>query len=116
MSDTYMTRAQVERAEDWRAAVDAMPFLSFPPGLEVAVIPPFGGAMARFMVRRGAATVSVYADFHDALGCYGEPYWEIHPDPTLEDCDRFDLANIAALMTAIVASLDAQDAAATGAA
>lgn len=102
-------RAQIERAENWRDAVDRMPYLSFPADWRVAVIPPFAGALARFLVMRSQSQVSVYADFHDALGCYGEPYWEIHPDIT-GDCERYPIADGEGLLAGIAASFDKQDA------
>jgi len=62
----------------WEISQSA-PFLRFRPGWEVAVIWPFAGAAARFVVKKGDARISVYADFDDSLGCYGSPYWEIYP-------------------------------------
>lgn len=107
--ETYMMRGRLERDEKWRDCIDAMPYLRFPESWEVAVIPPFAGAMARFWVRRGKAHVSVYADFHNVLGCVGEPYWEIHPSADLEDCDRFLLNETDDLIAGIEASLAAQE-------
>lgn len=107
-SDSF-ARFELERAEGWRECVAAMPALSFPSDWGVAIIPPFAGAMARFLVSQGKARVSVYADFYDALGCFGSPYWEIHPSAD-GDTDRFPIDSAADLIAAISASLTAQQA------
>lgn len=110
MTKLYMKRHEVEREENWKERVEEMPYLRFHESWEVAVIPPWHGAMARFFVRRGEAHVSVYADFDSALGYVGEPYWEIFPSVDLEDCDRFLLNETEQLVYAIERSLRAQEA------
>lgn len=102
--DDYMARPLIEKKEGWREAIGEIPFLSFPKGWEIQVIPPFGGAMARFCVRKGEAEVSVYADFNDALGIVGQPYWETHPN-TDDDCDRFLINETDELIASISKSL-----------
>lgn len=68
-----------EYARNWRQRSGDVPFLKFPPSWEVAIVPPFCGADARFFVRKGKAKVSVYLDFDGRLGCMDTPYWEIYP-------------------------------------
>jgi hypothetical protein len=87
----YTVRYDVERLENWRGVIDEMPFLTFPKGWEIQVIPPFAGAVARFVVRKGEARVSVYADFYERLGCWAEPHWEIYPDAD-DNNARFSIA------------------------
>lgn len=88
MDDDYLekklARSQVERDEDWEEWCNKAPWLQFPPGLDVKIIPPVHGAMVRFMVRFADGTdadntVSVYWDCHNALGIMSKPYWEIYP-------------------------------------
>lgn len=104
-------RWAVERTEKWRDLVEKMPFIRFPADWEVAVIPPFSGAIARFRVRRGVATVSVYADFYERLGIWAEPHWEIYPSET-DDNERFAIATetdemIAAIERSLIAQASA---------
>lgn len=108
--DNYMARGKIEHAEDWDGCRVQMPFLRFPESWEVAVIPPFAGAMARFLVRRREANVSVYADFYNRLGYMGAPYWEAYPGADLEGVDRFMLNETDELLAGIEASLTAQEA------
>lgn len=76
-------RYKIEIDEGWRKACNMVPFIKLPPEWKIAVIPPFGGAMARFLVKLPSGTVkSVYLDFYNALGIHGDPptpYWEVHP-------------------------------------
>lgn len=73
-------RLNLEADEKWLEIGQQMPFIPFPAGWKVKVIPPFGGALARFRVElpdgRGK---SIYFDAYDRLGCYGAPYWEVYP-------------------------------------
>ena len=78
--EQIMDRSRVEAAEDWRGEIATMPFIKFPHDWEIQVIPPFGGAVIRFRVRLPSGVVkSIYLDSRDALGCVGEPYWEVYP-------------------------------------
>lgn len=83
-----MARYKTEHDEKWRDFVNSVPFISLPAGYEFAVIPPFGGAAARFLARKVGATqdrVSVYLDRDCSLGYMTDendkpiPYWEIYP-------------------------------------
>lgn len=56
-----------------------IPFLSFPSDWKLQIIPPFGGAVVRFVVKSKGASISIYLDCYDVLGIFGEPYWEIYP-------------------------------------
>ena len=98
----YVARFSVERVEQWRKIAGEMPYLHFPRSWEVAVIPPFAGAVARFWVRKGAAHVSVYADYYERLGCWSEPHWEIYPDADGDNA-RFSIATETPQMLAAIA-------------
>jgi hypothetical protein len=73
-------RHDIERSEGWREYAKRMPWIKFPADWQVAVIPPFAGALARFRVKLPSGTEkSIYFDAHEALGYFGAPYWEVHP-------------------------------------
>lgn len=78
-----------ERAFEYRKWCDKIPYIKFDPGWEVKVIPPFGGAVVRFLVNYKGNQVSVYLDCYEMLGCMGQPYWEMYPYE--EDVKRFYL-------------------------
>lgn len=75
----FIKRAEVERDEEWRKWVEEVPHLQFKEDWNVKIIPPFGGAIARFWIDKGDNHVSVYLDCYDKLGVVGEPYWEVYP-------------------------------------
>lgn len=102
-------RINLEFQESWREWVEKIPYIPFKPEWEVAVIPPFSGALVRFRVRLKAdknASVSVYLDVADNLGYMGKPYWEIYP--YFEDTCRFLLDEIDDLVLKIDESLQQQ--------
>ena len=68
------------------------------------IIPPFAGAIVRFMIDKGDKHVSVYLDCYDNLGCFGSPYWEIYPYE--EDVYRTSMENVDDLMLRIGQILD----------
>ena len=80
---------------------DKVKGLRFDPSWEVFVVPPFGGAMARFVVRKGEKTVSVYCDWFAELGRYKshDPYWEVCPYK--DDVRRFDIFDVDGMMEAV---------------
>ena len=77
--ENYRLRYHVEEQEKWRDFVEQMPYLSFPADWKVSIIPPFGGALARFRVKLPSGLEkSIYFDAYEKLGSYGEPYWEVY--------------------------------------
>lgn len=90
----FLKRYEVERDEEWRKWADKIPHLQFKEDWNVKVIPPFGGAMARFWINKGDNHVSVYLDCFDNLGAVGKPYWEVYSfegDPSrvlMDDTDE----------------------------
>ena len=98
-------RHELERHEGWREFCDSVPFIPMKSGWMVAVIPPFGGAASRFLVRSKASgrRVSVYLDRDNSLGCCDGPYWEVYPHKG--DTFRCDMADVEALVRAITQSL-----------
>lgn len=109
-----VNRYKVEEKEQWRKWGKEAPWLQFPPELEVKIVPPVGGVMARFRARfsGGKREVSVYWDCHDALGYMNKPYWEIYPvkiksmdGTTNYDCKRFLAGEEPDMMVSIIKSL-----------
>lgn len=74
-----LKRIEIERDEEWSEWIKKIPPLKFKDDWEVKIIPPFGGAIARFFIDKGDKHVSVYLDCYDKLGYVGQPYWEIYP-------------------------------------
>lgn len=100
---TDLNRYEIEHKEEWRAWVKKIPAIEFDKGWKVKVIPPYAGAVARFIVEANDKFVSVYLDCFDALGYYGSPYWEVFPYD--DDVGRCDINDIDELMSMIRHSL-----------
>lgn len=66
-------------AREWVSKIPYMKLMKLPADVEFKVIPPFGGAICRFMVKKGQRTISCYLDCYGSLGAESEPYWEIFP-------------------------------------
>lgn len=92
-------RFDVENNEQWREWVDKIPYLTFPPGVEVKIIPPFAGAMARFIVKKSDIEISVFLDCLDSIQSMGFPYWEMYTDNRYSH--RFPLHKVDDLMDKI---------------
>lgn len=94
-----LERCKIEETEGWREWVKKVPEITFRPEWAVKVIPPFSGAMVRFVVRLGENTASVYLDCHNALGYFDGPYWEVYPVD--EDVGRVAMDDVAGLLDLI---------------
>ena len=77
--EELVKRNEVEQLMEYRKWTKEIPQLQFNSEWRVKVIPPFGGAIVRFIVENNGKEISVYLDCYDELGCYGEPYWEMSP-------------------------------------
>lgn len=66
---------------EWREWSEVIPYLQLDPRLELKVVPPFSGALIRFLVRNKETkeVVSIYLDGYNLLGYYEKPYWEMYP-------------------------------------
>ena len=105
----------IEHTEKWREICSQIPFIRFDPEWEIAVIPPFAGAVVRFLIRDPLlpnSNVSVYLGWFDALGCVGKPYWEVYPVDG--DTERFLLVETDQLLASIRKSLVEQRESAQG--
>lgn len=103
--DSMLFRYEMEAHDKWLEWSFKIPFIQFPSDWKIRITPPFGGAVARFRVwipgMPDAENVSIYLDCFDRLGCYGKPYWEVHPYKG--DCGRCDMADIPELLRMIAA-------------
>ena len=110
MIDYYepVARHEMEKNEEWHKWCKEIPALSFQNDWNVTVIPPFGGAIVRFVVssKESGGRVSVYLDCFDRLGCCGAPYWEIYPYD--DDVARYEMADAQGLISGIASSLEQQ--------
>jgi len=71
------TTAKYDRVMETREWSASIPPITFPSDWQVHIVPPFAGAVVRFVVVKGDSYVSVYLDGYDMLGIENEPYWEI---------------------------------------
>lgn len=92
-------RYNLEVEEKWDHYISMIPFFKFPSYWEIQIIPPFHGALIRFMVRdsKSKKNVSVYLDVNKSLGIFedGGPYWEIYitnSDREFNDTRRLPLS------------------------
>jgi len=82
-----------------------IPHVAFRPEWDVRAIPPFAGAIIRYLVRHNDLTVSIYLDAYDFLGAMGAPYWEMLPNINGE-FERFLLNETTELVAAVAKSLE----------
>lgn len=77
-------RYRVEDHEYWKKWAEELPSLRFDSDWEVRIIPPFGGAISRFAIKKGERFISVYFDALARLGFMYDandkpiPYWEVY--------------------------------------
>lgn len=107
MDDKYhklVSRCKVEQSEDWQVWIKKIPFIKFPADREVKIIPPFGGALIRFLVKKNESeNISVYLDVYGRLGAVENPYWEVYPYH--DDVVRVDMENVEELLQRIQEAL-----------
>lgn len=99
-----MQRYAIESQEKWRDICKKIPPLNFKKEWDVKIIPPFGGALARFTIDYNGKHISVYLDWYGRLGCMDEPYWELYPYE--KDTKRYCLEETGELMKDIETVLE----------
>ena len=106
-----INRYQVEDEYEFDKWREEIPYISFPSNWEVKIIPPFCGAIVRFLVKKDDAFVSIYMDAYNELGIFGypvpEPYWELYPYE--DDVYRVALNNTGELLQRISESIEQQE-------
>lgn len=103
----WETMCNYDTTMETRKWKNEIPYIKFPSDWEVKIIPPFAGATVRFLIRKDNATVSVYLDCYDHLGCVGQPYWEVYPHD--KDTYRCFMNDTDMLLSAISRSIDEQN-------
>jgi len=108
-----MLKTKMAEEYEWMKWVEELPYLNFKDDWKIKVIPPFGGAIARFQIKHKDdkdAWVSVYLDCYGELGAMKHPYWEVYPYQyeDYEDVFRVDLGNEDELVKRIDESLQQQ--------
>lgn len=100
--EATVRRHTVEHEEKWREWIDRIPEIPMPQGWRVKVIPPYAGALARFVVINSSGQdKSVYLDVYERLGCWDGPYWEVYPvDNDVARCDMDDVSELIRLIEA----------------
>jgi hypothetical protein len=75
-----ISRYEIERAEDWHSWIDKIQPFELRQGYIIKVIPPFGGALTRFLIGHTSSdrTVSIYFDGFGNLGAMDYPYYEAY--------------------------------------
>jgi hypothetical protein len=96
---------EIEQVYEWDKWIRTIPAIRFHADWDVRIIPPFGGAVVRFVVANEEYDVSVFLDCYEVLGATEEPYWEIYPDEEGDAC-RFLMDDTAGLMNGIKRSLE----------
>jgi hypothetical protein len=98
---------EVEKLMEYAKWSGKIPPIKFKSDWNVIIIPPFARAIVRFLVEKNGNQVSIYLDCYDALGIFGEPYWELYPDIT-GDNFRCSMNNTEDLLNAISERLDSE--------
>lgn len=104
----FKRRREIERDESWDLIwqrLHQIPALNFKPEWRVRVVPPYMGAVARFIVETDYGSVSVYLDWHGHLCGWGSdqppaPYWEAYKDEEASNV-RFELDDTEGLLAFI---------------
>ncbi len=108
MNSEFMIPYQYDEVMESRKWTDEIPFIQFPSDWQIKIVPPFAGAVIRFLIKKSAAQVSIYLDCYGKLGCMNEPYWEVYPADN-GDTFRCYLNEIDLLLDAIQKSLTQQN-------
>lgn len=89
--DELLVVLKADEIQEYKKWAKKIPPLNFPEDWNVQIIPPFGGAVVRFVVTRDdtpGKSISVYLDCYSRLGAMDRPYWEIYPNHQ-DDTNRY---------------------------
>lgn len=107
MSKSWELISNVSKEYEWEKWKDEIPYLQFQNDWQVRAVPPFGGAIIRYNIKKDNSFVSIYLDCYDQLGYCGQPYWEIYP--YADDVYRCYMNDTKELLKAIKKSLKQQE-------
>lgn len=102
--DPLILSSMLGQKHEWRKWAKEIPFIQWPADWKVKAVPPFCGAIIRYVVETPKARVSIYLDCYDQLGCFGEPYWEAYP--VEGDTARFEMSDIEGLLKVIASATE----------
>ena len=91
-------------SREWQSKI---PKLKFHSSWDVKIIPPFGGAIIRFVIYKNDKSCSIYFDGYGLLGAVDVPYWEIYP--VGEDTYRCMLNDVDELLFVISCAINGLD-------
>lgn len=102
--EIYDKRENLRKAAEgyeWEKWINEIPYIELPKGYKFAPMPPFNGAVARFLVARpDGYRISVYLDCYDELGFFGKPYWEVYPyQDDVGRCEMNDTEELVRMIT-----------------
>jgi hypothetical protein len=96
--DVYDAQCTLRKGMEWDKWVEEIPYIEWPKGWQVKAIPPFSGAVIRYLIKRfdtpDRHRVSVYLDCYGMLGAHYEPYWEVYPGNSDGDTNRCNMNEI----------------------
>jgi len=102
--DKFKLSSECEEVFEWRKWAEKIPYIKWPSDWEVKAIPPFGGAIIRYNIKKEDKKISVYLDCYGILGGVASyPYWEIYPYKG--DTFRCAINEIEELLEAIATAL-----------
>lgn len=97
---------EYSRLQEHRKWTRELPHFNFKKEWNVTIIPPFGGAVIRFLIDYNGKHISVYFDAYNELGCVGEPYFEYYDG---EECYRYLINESEMMMSDIEKFLESQN-------
>ena len=97
---------EVGNEMEWSKWHKELPAIPFKEGWKVKIVPPFGGAIVRFLVFNNdeSKQASIYFDAYNLLGCGGKPYWEVYPYQN--DVGRVPMNDVDGLLEMISEAID----------
>ena len=101
--DAFKARRQREILDEWPKWTREIPAIPMRDGWSIRPIPPYMGAVSRFIVVAGGHEVSVYLDCYSVLGSVETPYWEVYP--VGDDTGRCAMSDVDELVKLIERSI-----------
>lgn len=90
-----MMTQQTENMFEWEKWTKDIPYISLPEGTEIKILPPSGGVVSKFSIRKKGSNhnVLVFLDAYDNVNKYGKPYWGIN-SAALKETEKIPFEDI----------------------